>query len=400
MKTVILAAGEGRRMLPLTDSRPKVMLPLANRPMLEHLLIEAAAAGIKDFILVTGYGAELVENYFGSGEKWGVSIEYWRQKPQRGTADAVSRVRDRLSGSFLVLNGDSLASREDIAALAACGGDTMVIAEVADTSGLGVVEVAGDRVRRIYEKVADPPTNLINAGLYLFTPKIFEAIEMTRKSPRGEYEITDSLQIMIDSDYGLLCHQISRFWDIAYPWDLLEANAALLASIEPLNEGEVESGAVIKGNVAIGEGTVVRSGAYIEGPAVIGRNCRVGPNCYIRPATSIADGCHIGAAVEVKNSIVMEGAKIPHHNYVGDSIIGAGCNLGSGTKIANLRLDGGNMKVAGIDTGRRKFGAVLGDGVETGINSCIDAGSLIGGGSFIWPGAVARGVIPPNSRVR
>lgn len=156
---------------------------------------------------------------------------------------------------------------------------------------------------------------------------------------------------------------------------------------------------VIKGAVAIGEGTIVRSGSYLVGPLVIGRDCVIGPSCYIRPATAIGDNCHIGAAVELKNSIVMKGAKIPHHNYVGDSIIGEDCNLGSGTKIANLRLDGKSIVVAGVDTKRRKLGAILGDSVETGINASIDVGTLIGNNTFIGPGAIASGVIPPHSRV-
>ncbi len=400
MKAVILAAGESRRMRPLTENRPKVMLPLANRPMLEHLLTKAIAAGISEFIFVTGYHGKTIEEHFGRGGKWDVSIEYCHQKKQSGTADAVRQVRDRVGSVFLVLNGDSLPAKEDICAIAASKHDTMAIAEVENTADLGVVEAGGNKIVRIYEKTAKPPSKLINAGLYYFTSKIFEAIEKTKLSPRGEYELTDSLQAIIDIGHGLLYRKISHFNDIAYPWSLLEANEALLANLEHLNESEVEDGAVIKRKVAIGKGTLVRAGSYIEGPVVIGRNCRIGPNCYIRPGTTIGDNCHIGAAVEIKNSIIMEGSKIPHHNYVGDSVIGANCNLGSGTKVANLRLDGGNVKVGGIDTGRRKFGAVLGDGVETGINSCIDTGTSIGGGSFIWPGAVARGVLPPKSQIR
>jgi bifunctional UDP-N-acetylglucosamine pyrophosphorylase/glucosamine-1-phosphate N-acetyltransferase len=132
---------------------------------------------------------------------------------------------------------------------------------------------------------------------------------------------------------------------------------------------------------------------------VIGRGCDIGPNSYIRPATAIGDGCRIGAFVEVKNSIIMEGTKIPHHNYVGDSVIGQGGNLGAGTKIANVRLDRKVISVAGIDTGRRKLGAILGDGVETGINASINTGSLIGNGVFIGPGTVAHGVVAPGSKV-
>jgi len=161
----------------------------------------------------------------------------------------------------------------------------------------------------------------------------------------------------------------------------------------------VEENVVIKGKVSIGKGTVVRSGAYIVGPVIIGQDCDIGPNCFIRPSTSIGNNCHIGNAVEVKNSIVMNGSKIPHHNYVGDSVIGEKCNLGAGTMIANLRLDKGDITVANIDTRRRKLGAIIGDGVETGINTTINVGSVIGSNTFIGPGAIVSGVVLPDSRL-
>jgi bifunctional UDP-N-acetylglucosamine pyrophosphorylase/glucosamine-1-phosphate N-acetyltransferase len=240
---------------------------------------------------------------------------------------------------------------------------------------------------------------MANAGLYLFTPDIFDAIARTPKSPRGEYEITDSLQLMIDGGCHIACQEIGYWLDCSYPWDLLSANEALLRGTEAQNLGELEDSVTIKGAVAIGENTKVKSGSYIEGPVVIGRDCELGPNCYIRPSTTIGDNCRIGAAVEVKGSIIMKETKVPHHNYIGDSVIGEGCNFGSGTKIANLRLDKKDVVVAGIDTGRHKLGAIIGDGVETGINASINVGSVIGNNTIIGPGAVASGVIAPGSRV-
>jgi bifunctional UDP-N-acetylglucosamine pyrophosphorylase/glucosamine-1-phosphate N-acetyltransferase len=132
---------------------------------------------------------------------------------------------------------------------------------------------------------------------------------------------------------------------------------------------------------------------------IIGKSCDIGPNCYIRPSTAIGDNCHIGAGVELKNSIVMNGSKIPHISYVGDSIIGENCNLGAGTKIANLRLDKQNIKINGLQTNRRKLGAIIGDQVETGINVSINVGTLIGNNSSFGPGAFVKGVIPPGSRI-
>jgi bifunctional UDP-N-acetylglucosamine pyrophosphorylase/glucosamine-1-phosphate N-acetyltransferase len=204
---------------------------------------------------------------------------------------------------------------------------------------------------------------------------------------------------MIEDGHAITCERLNYWLDLSYPWDLLEANESLLGEMEPENLGEVEEHVVIRGPVSIGKGTLIRANSYIQGPVVIGENCQVGPNCYIRPATAIGDECHIGSAVEVKNSIIMRGTKIPHHNYIGDSVIGEGCNFGAGTKIANFRFDEKEIIVGNIDTGRRKLGAIIGDGVETGINASINVGSLIGNGTWIGPGAVASGIVLPNSRL-
>jgi UDP-N-acetylglucosamine diphosphorylase/glucosamine-1-phosphate N-acetyltransferase len=399
LKAVILAAGEGNRMRPLTSNRPKVMLPVANKPILEHLLIEVKAAGIGEFIFVVGYCDEQVRSYFGDGEKWGVKIAYSEQRKQLGTADAIRMVGGEVDGNFLVINGDVVVSSEDIKRLMKNSHNTMSVIEVKDPRGLGMVELSEDKVVNIYEKTQKPTTLMANAGLYLFTPEIFEAISRTEKSPRGEYEITDSLQLLMGTGQGLHYQEIKSWLDLSYPWDLLRANESMLAGLESQNLGVVEENVVLKGAVAIGKNTVIKSGAYIVGPVIIGEDCEIGPNCYIRPSTTIGDGCHIGAAVEVKNSIVMKGSKIPHLSYVGDSVIGEGCNLGAGTKIANLRLDKKNISITGIDTRRRKLGAIIGDHVETGINASINVGSMIGNNTFIGPGVLAHGVILPGSKI-
>lgn len=244
-----------------------------------------------------------------------------------------------------------------------------------------------------------PPSHLANAGAYLFTPEIFEAISKIPLSPRGEYEITDALQLLIDQGKPVSYQTLSYWLDLSYPWDLLSANESLIASIEPDNQGTVETNVVLKGPVSIGRDTVIMSNSYIVGPVIIGQNCQIGPNCFIRPHTAIGDGCHIGSAVEIKNCIVMKGTKIPHHNYIGDSIIGENCNFGAGTKIANLRLDKKEIEINGVHTGRMKLGAIVGDSVQTGINVSINVGSLVGSHSYIGQGASASGVIQPNSRI-
>ena len=386
-------------MRPLTCTRPKVMLPVANKPILEHLLIEANKAGIMEFIFIVGYHDEQVRHYFGGGDRWGVNIEYCSQRRQLGTADAVKMVEGLVDGNFLVMNGDIIVGHKEISGLTGNNGNTMSVVGVENARDLGVVSLSQGKVTRIYEKTKKPPSHMANAGLYLFTPDIFDAISRTSKSPRGEYEVTDSLQLMIDGEHHIYYQEIDYWLDLSYPWDLLSANESLLEVIEPQNLGEVEENVVMKGVVSIGRDTIVRSGSYIIGPVIIGQGCDIGPGCHIRPHTSIGDSCHIGSAVGVKNSIIMRDSKIPHHNYVGDSIVGEACNLGAGTKIANLRLDKKNIRVAGIDTRRRKLGAIIGDRVETGINASINVGCMIGNNTHIAPGAVVSGIISPHSKL-
>ena len=402
MQAVILAAGEGSRMRPLTHIRPKVMLPIANKPILEHLLIEAVQAGINEFIFIVGYHDELVRQYFGNGDKWGIGISYYNQRKQLGTADALKMVEHRVAGNFLMMNGDIIVRHADIKRLARRKDNTMSVIEVEDTSDLGAVDIKGRRIVNICEKV-EPRikygANLANTGLYLFTPDIFRAISQTVKSPRGEYEITDSLQWLINHGCTVGYQKIDYWLDLSYPWDLLGANESLLSEIDVRNLGQIEENVVIKGKVSIGDGTVVKSGTYIVGPVVIGQDCDIGPNCYIRPHTAIGNHCHIGNAVGVKNSIVMDGSKIPHLNYVGDSVIGEGCNLGAVTKIANLRFDEREIWAAGRETKRRKLGAIISDNVGTGVNVSINVGSIIGNNTWIGPAAMVNGVVSPDSRI-
>ena len=397
---VILAAGEGSRMRPLTESRPKVMLPLAGQPLLEKLLVECQKAGIQEFIFVVGYREDKIHDYFGDGTSFGVQIRYVSQIHPEGTADALRLTQPLLkNAACLLLNGDIILQSNDIVPLCHADHSMLTLVELADVTGLGVVEVEGERIVKIHEKSADPPSRLANAGAYYFTSELFECLSRTPRSPRGEFEITDTIQMLIDSGNQVGYRFAASWRDVGYPWDLLSANEQWLSEIESKNDGTVEEGAVVKGLVSIGEGTSIRSGSYIVGPAIIGKHCEIGPNCFIRPATTIGDLCHIGAGVEIKNSIIMSGSKIPHLTYVGDSIVGENCNFGAGTQVANLRFDKSQIIINGRDTGRKKLGVITGDRVSTGVNSSINPGTLIGSGAFIGPSAIASGNIPAGSRV-
>ncbi|VVB94643.1 Bifunctional protein GlmU [uncultured archaeon] len=397
---------------PLTRTRPKVMLPVANMPLLSRVILCARDAGIREFVLVVGFGQEIIERYFGDGSSMDVSIEYAYQERQLGTADAVRSAKEFVKDRFLMLNGDIIVSPMHIRNMVKQSRDVVITARHVDNpSEFGVLEVEDDRVLRIIEKPEKPPTNLANAGIYVFPLAIFDAINKTALSTRSEYEITESLQLLINdgTDVGFLT--LSGNWlDIGRPWDLLDANEHFLSclmnpskkdglsmgssNLQPGIKGEIEPLATLKGNVSVGEGTIIRNGSYIVGPVIIGKNCDIGPNCYIRPATSIGDGVRIGNAVEIKNSIIMNGTHVGHLSYVGDSIIGERCNFGAGTKVANLRHDGRTIRVRlkgkFTDSGRRKLGTIMGDDVHTGINSMINVGVVVESGAMIAPGEFVK----------
>jgi len=398
---LILAAGEGKRMHPLTYTRPKVMLPIANKPILEWNLINAMKSGITDFIFIVGYKSEMVRNYFQDGSNWDVSIEYINQGKPLGTGHAISVVEPFIEKDFLILSGDTFLGSLDIQNVRKQS-MSMGLCTVDHPEEYGIVKTENDAVVKIFEKMNEPFSNLINAGIYHFQKEIFPFLKQIKLSKRGEYELTDAINL-VAKEMKINAVLVNQWRDIGYPWDLLEANREIVTDINPIREGLIEKFATIHGAVSIGKNTRVMNGSYIEGPVVIGENCKIGPNCYIRPYTSIGDGCHIGAASEIKNSVIMNHTNIPHHNYIGDSIIGQGCNLGSGTKVANLRLDKKNVVVTHgnkkIDTKRRKLGVIMGDNVQTGINASLNVGSIIGNDVFIGPGTIVDGLIRPHTHI-
>jgi len=379
MQAIVVAAGRGTRMGPLTETRPKPLLPVAGKPILEHVL-DAAAPYVDGYVVVVGYEGDQIQTRVGETYQ-GLPVEYAKQADQLGTAHAVSQAEPYVDEDALVLNGDIYVTDTLVAELAAQSGTAMAVMPVENPRSYGVIELDGDRVTSIIEKPTNPPTNLANLGLYRITPKLFEYIERTELSERGEYELTDALEMAL-KDGGTAVEYDGPWLDIGRPWELLEANSALLDALERDIQGDVEDGATLNGPVVVEDGARVRDGAYIEGPVVIQAGADVGPNAYVRGATVIGPDVRVGNAVEVKNSILMRETAVSHHAYVGDSVLGANVNFGAGTKVANLRHDDEtvHVQVKGelVDTGRRKFGVVVGDSTKTGINTSLNAGVTLG----------------------
>ncbi len=410
MKAVVLAAGEGVRLHPLTLTRPKHTLPIGGKPLLEHILLSLKGAGLNEALVIVHHMAEHIKQYFGDGSKIGMTIEYLFQPKVRGTADATALAEPYVENEFLMIYGDLLvtpAALQSVLRLHEKGSPSvsMAVVSVNHSERYGVVKLDGSYLIDIVEKPPsrEAPTNLANAGVYVLSTEIFEKIRKTNLSQRGECEITDSLRLLIKDNRQISVVQIPRdeWLDIGRPWDLLEANQRVLSQLKPRVDGRIEEGVHLIGPVEIGKRTRVRSGSYIEGPVFIDEDSDIGPNCYIRPYTSLGKGVRIGNACEIKNSVIMNKTSIGHLSYVGDSIIGEDSNLGAGTVIANYRLDGDGVKMTlkekFVNSEREKLGAIVGDSVKTGINALLMPGVKIGPNSWIGPNVVVYNDVPTDA---
>jgi len=393
MKAVIMAAGKSTRTYPLTLTKPKPLLKVANKAILVRQL--DALKGIVDtVVLVVGYRKEMIEEAFGT--RYGdMTLEYVEQKEQRGTGHAILQCAECIDEPFLAMNGDDLYDPADLAQLA--DEKQAALAKVVPDPRLyGTYEVDKDHVVvRLVEKSKDVFSNLANVGAYKFTPEVFGVLERTAPSERGEIEITSAIQTLADKG-GFRVVEAQGYWlAIGYPWHLLDANEYFLNNgFETGIYGEVSPAASMSGPIFIGAGTVIRPGAVIEGPVCIGENCSVGPNCWLRQGTTLGNECRVGQAVEIKNSILMDGAMACHLTYLGDSVVGERANLGCGTVTANFRHDGAphSTVVNGtrVMTTRTKLGAFIGDDVHTGVHTSIYPGRKLWPGTATLPGEVVK----------
>jgi len=402
MKAVVLAAGEGERLRPLTYTKPKCMLPVAGKPILEHVLASIRDAGIREAIIVVKYKQEKIAEYFGDGSRFGMRLEYVTQGDKYGTAVAFASAAGHIKDDFLGMAGDVICDSSDIRALLQAHGKhdglmTVGLKAVEVKEQYGIAEVRDGIITGFAEKPKESRSNLANTSIYAFDGDIFPEIAKIRPSPRNEYEITDIIKT--GQAYA---HELKGYWlDMGVPWQLLDANLHLLEKMPEKREGKLEN-CTVKGKVIVEKGAQIFD-SYLQGPIFIGANTTVGPHAYIREGTSIGQGCDISDSSTVKNSIIMNGVNAKHLSYIGDSIVGDRVNFGAGTQVANYRFDAGTIRsmVKGqeIDTGRTKLGVVIGDDTKTGVLSCIMPGKKIGSNCWIGAGVVVDEDIPDETAV-
>lgn len=382
---VVLAAGEGERLSPLTEHRPKPMLPVANRPLLDHVVSRLADAGIETVVLVVGHHKESIQNYFGDGSQWDVDIEYVLQEPRRGTGDALLQAESHVSEEFIVINGDRIVDASLIGELLskrdATGQACLAVTQVEDPTNYGVVSLENDTVTGIVEKPPeyDIPSRLANTGVYAFGPEIFAAIRQTE--PRGELGITDVLSAQLD-DHPVRAVRYDGLWmELTEPWDLLSANAGMLDITGPL----------------VSERATVHEQATVEGANAVAVDGQVAAGGRLLRDCSLGEGVRVGANSVLTNVVVLPDARIGHGCTLQDCIVGEGATIGS-----NVTIGGGNTDVTLGETVYNdvRFGGLIGHAVTLGDGVTVDPGTIVGNRTTVQNGSTLQGPIEFDATVR
>ena len=354
MKGLILSGGKGTRLRPLTYTSAKQLVPVANKPVLFFGIESIVAAGITELGIIVGDTKDEIRGAVGDGSQFGAEVTYIEQDAPRGLAHAVMIAEEFIGDdSFVMYLGDNLIAG-GITSLVKefqelrCNAQ-ILLAEVANPQQFGVAELADDNtVRQLVEKPAEPRSNLALVGVYMFDSNIFESVRRIEPSARGELEITDAIQNLIDRGFEVHPHKVRGWWkDTGKLEDMLEANRIVLETLDlERGRGEVEGGS-IEGRVELGDGVELVN-SVVRGPAVIGAGTRL-ENAFVGPYSSIGDRCTL-VSCEIENSIVLEGSEI---------------------RDIGLRIDGSlvgrNVKIVKTDIKPRAYRFMLGDNSEVGI---------------------------------
>ncbi len=340
MKGLILSGGKGTRLRPITHTGAKQLIPVANKPILFYGLEAMAEAGITEVGIVVGHTRAEIEHEVGDGSRWGLQVTYIDQPEPLGLAHAVLISRKYLGDDdFVMYLGDNIL-KSGIGSLVtefrSLKPQAMILlSHVPDPTQFGVAEVKEGRVIHLVEKPKVPPSDLALVGVYLFTPVIHQAVASIKPSRRGELEITDAIQWLIDHGHRVESHLVGGWWkDTGQVEDILEANRIILEDIESDIRGTVDERSQIGHRVVVEEGARIEN-SVIRGPAIIGRNSRI-VNSYIGPFTSISHDVTVESS-EVEHSIIMEESVIRDiEGRVADSLIGRGVQVSRNSRVPRI----------------------------------------------------------------
>jgi UDP-N-acetylglucosamine diphosphorylase/glucosamine-1-phosphate N-acetyltransferase len=389
---VVLAAGEGTRLRPLTRNRPKPMLPAANRPILEHVLDALVDAGMEQIVLVVGYRRERVQEHFGPSYR-DVDLTYVIQDKQLGSGHALLEAREVVDGPLLVVNGDRVIEANSVADVASAFGEedvpaAMAVLERPDTSQYGAVTLHGRDIAEIVEKPDTDEYRLINAGIYAFEPSIFRAIEETPRED-GELGLTDTIGRLIDEERVRGVRTGGLWVDATYPWDLLEVASEVLA------RGRVVESETAEG-VWVDEAASVHEDATLRPPVVVGPDSEVAPGAVVGPNVALGYNVTVGANATVERSLLDVDSRIDAGSTLQDAVLGRDVHLGAATTIPGGPSD---VRVGQQVFEDQRLGAVVADRTRVRGHVCVEPGTLVGPNVKIGTGTHVSGTVSEGTEV-
>jgi UDP-N-acetylglucosamine diphosphorylase / glucose-1-phosphate thymidylyltransferase / UDP-N-acetylgalactosamine diphosphorylase / glucosamine-1-phosphate N-acetyltransferase / galactosamine-1-phosphate N-acetyltransferase len=388
-QAIILAAGEGVRLWPFTVNKPKAMLFIAGKPIIQYVIEALAVNGIRDLIIIEGYKKEYILDYIGDGSRFGVNIRYIHQKQQLGSAHALAQASGATDNEFLVVSGSKLIMPDTINQVVRMTPPAILVRQEPDPYRYGVASISKGKLTGIIEKPAYPESNIINGGIYSFSSEIFSYIGSLLGIP-------EVLNNMIEQGKSISALDSQSTWlDVVYPWDILSLNATLMKNIRSEQSGMIESGVTIKGAVWVGKNSLIHSNSYIEGPVFIGEGCKIGPNVCILPNTSIANNVMINPFTEIRNSVIEDDVIIGSGSIIQDSVIDKGCLFGAHFSSCSEDAE----VIIGDEVHKTRMGAMVGEGCRIGSGVTSLAGAIVGNYCQIKSQNLIRGKIPDKSQV-
>jgi glucose-1-phosphate thymidylyltransferase len=372
MKAVILAAGEGKRLRPFTETMPKVMLPVCNKPVLEHVFDAVKNTGIDEIILVVGYKKEVIMDYFKDYKK--LKITYAVQDKQLGTAHALLKAKKHIKNSFIVLAGDNIIDQKSISKLIQDKSDySILIKEHSHPSKYGMVFIEKGNLKKLVEKPKKETGKFISTGIYKLPKTIFKNIE--ELTSQGIYGLSSVIQSILNKGETFNTIIADLWMDIVYPWDLIHVNDAMIHNSSFSKGGVIEKGVTLKGDVSVGKNTKIYSGCYIVGPVIIGEDCEIGPNACIFPSTTIGNSSVVHPFSEIRNSVIMNDSHIGSNSSIKNSIVAQGNVIGDNFSS----MPGENtLEVEGEFKKLTNLGVMIGEDCTIGRHVVVDPGIIIG----------------------
>lgn len=392
MKAIILAAWEGSRLRPFTNTVPKPLIKIFWKSILKHN-IEYIYKHVSEIIIVVKYKAELIKETLWNDYKW-VKISYHTQVDEKWTWAAIKWIKSDID--VFVMNWDSIFNKKDLEKLLNFNWYWVLVKEVQDPSKYWIFQVdIDDNIQKIVEKPENNIWNLANLWVYKFDSKILEIVNNIPLSSRWEYEITDAINEFVKA-FPFKAFPISwEFIDVWYPWDILTANSHFLNNLSESNiKWTIEQWVTIKWNIVLEQWAVLKSGTYIEWNVFIWKNSSIGPNTYLRWNTVIWEEAKLWNAVEVKNSSIGDKTNIAHLSYIWDSVIWNNVNIAWWFISANLRHNKANIKVPVkwilTDTGLYKLWVIIWDNCKTWINTSSMPWRVLENNTYTNPGTVIK----------